>query len=364
MTTKPASPEVQKTPDGNIDPKSKIAKLSAMKESIVPFAESSKHPILNSDESRFCVFPINHPDLWSMYKTAVASFWTVEEVTFKSDKDEFDALNANERHFLKTILAFFAQSDGIVMENLSVNFANEVNSAEARNFYAFQEAIEAIHNEMYSLLIETFISDSVEKKEIFNALENFPTIRKKADWALKWLSNNGSHFAQRLAAFSMVEGVFFSGSFAAIFWIKQRNILHALTFSNELISRDEGLHTDFACLLFQKICPKPTPEEKEIVIQMMKEAVDIESHFFSDALPVSLIGMNVKLMVQYIKFVADRLLVELIGTKYYQVENPFTFMENISLEGKTNFFEKKVGEYQKMNVKSGGTSEFQLDADF
>jgi len=347
-----------------LEPNTKELKVDKDTRSNAPFVHCNYHPILTKSDSRYCVFPIEHPDLWHMYKKAVASFWTVEEIEFKDDCKEFNNLNPNERHFLKTILAFFAQSDGIVMENLAVNFSSEVNSAEARNFYAFQEAIEAIHNETYSLLIESLVTDMEERNEMFNALENFDTIKKKADWARKWI-NSDCPFAQRLCAFSMVEGVFFSGSFAAIYWIKQKKgILNALTFSNELISRDEGLHTDFACMLFKKVCPNPTTAEMGIVKQMMREAVEIESDFFQYALPCSLIGMNEKLMVQYVKFVADRLLKELIGVKIYEVENPFSFMDNIALEGKTNFFERRVGEYQKMGVAVASSNTFDINADF
>jgi len=331
------------------------------------FKYTLDHPLLVEDESRFCIFPIHDADIWAMYKKAVASFWTAEEIDFKNEHEEFIKLNAGEQHFIKQVLAFFAASDGIVNENLVQNFYNEVQMSEARNFYAFQTAMEAIHGEVYSLLIDTYVKDSEEKHKMFNALDNYPTIRQKADWALKWMVNKKAPLALRLCAFSIVEGIFFSGSFAAIFWLKdqgQRIKLHALTFSNEMISRDEGLHTDFACLLFRKLCPSPTEEEQNVIIEMVKEAVEIEKEFFTGALPVNLIGMNCKQMCTYIEFVSDRLLKDLIGRKYFNVTNPFQFMENISMEGKTNFFERRVGEYQKMDVTQGRDSKFDLDADF
>jgi len=358
------APKVQKNGHENGSNAAKVSKPNSTENDDRPFASSLSHPLLEENEARFCVFPIQDNDIWQMYKKAVASFWTVEEVEFNDEHKRFAELKPAEQHFIKQVLAFFAHSDGIVNENLVQNFYNEVQMPEARCFYAFQIAIETIHEEMYSLLIDTYVKESEEKQKMFKALDNFPAIRMKADWALKWMANKDAMFAQRIAAFAIVEGVFFSGSFAAIFWLKTRCQLNGLTFSNELISRDEGLHTDFASLLFRKLTPRPTPQECQIIIDMMDEAVKIESNFFTDALPVSLIGMNVDLMCQYIKFVADRLLVDLIGKKHYQVKNPFDFMENISMEGKTNFFERRVGEYQRMDVKEGRDSTFNLDANF
>ncbi|MEN2498481.1 MAG: hypothetical protein MHMPM18_002770 [Marteilia pararefringens] len=300
-----------------------------------------------------------------MYKKAVACFWTTDELQFNNEKHDFNTyLNKDEQRFIKHILAFFAQSDGIVIENLVENFCKEIQISEARSFYTFQAAIETIHGEAYSLLIENYVESAEEKSSLFAALQHYPAIKKKADWALKWIGDKSSAFAQRIAAFSMVEGIFFSGSFAALYWIRQKGILHALTFSNELIARDEGMHTEFAAMLFNEICPNPTAEEKEIIKQMAREAFDIETQFFESALPVSLIGMNFTLMCQYIKYVTDKLLLQLINEKLFKVENPFDFMENISLEGKTNFFERRVSEYQKMNVLSGGTTDFKTDETF
>merc|ERR1719221_694046 len=296
-----------------------------------------------------------------MYKKHVASFWTAEEIDLHDDHADWARLNAKEQHFIKYVLAFFAASDGIVLENLCSHFINDVKLPEARCFYAFQAAMENIHSETYSLLIDTYIKSDSEKNELFNAMDNIPCIQKKADWAMKWM-NLDCAFAQRLVAFACVEGIFFSGSFCALFWLKKRGLMPGLTFSNELISRDEGLHTDFACLLFKHLVNKPS---KEKVLEIVKDAVEIECEFLTDALPVALIGMNNELMTQYIKFVADRLLMELDCDKCYNAVNPFDFMEIISLEGKTNFFEKRVGEYQKMGVMgSKEDNKFTLDADF
>lgn len=319
-------------------------------------------PLLKENPRRFVIFPIEYPDIWEKYKKAEASFWTTEEVDLSQDLNHWDKLSDNERHFISHVLAFFAASDGIVNENLVERFSQEVQVTEARCFYGFQIAIENIHSEMYSMLIETYISDPKQKEFLFNAVETLPCVRKKADWALKWISSKTSTFGERLVAFAAVEGIFFSGSFAAIFWLKKRGLMPGLTFSNELISRDEGLHCDFACLLFSHLVQKPS---KQRVTGIIKDAVVIEQEFLSDALPVSLIGMNCNLMCQYIEFVADRLLTELGCEKIYNVTNPFDFMTIISTEGKTNFFEKKVGEYQKVGVTGNGEDNvFTTDADF
>lgn len=319
-------------------------------------------PLLKENPRRFVIFPIEYPDIWEKYKRAEASFWTTEEVDLSQDLNHWDKLTENEKHFISHILAFFAASDGIVNENLVERFSQEVQVTEARCFYGFQIAIENIHSEMYSMLIETYIRDPKQKEFLFNAVETLPCVRKKADWALKWISSKTSTFGERLVAFAAVEGIFFSGSFASIFWLKKRGLMPGLTFSNELISRDEGLHCDFACLLFSHLVQKPS---KQRVTSIIKDAVVIEQEFLSDALPVSLIGMNCNLMCQYIEFVADRLLTELQCEKIYNVTNPFDFMTIISTEGKTNFFEKKVGEYQKVGVTGNGEDNvFTTDADF
>ncbi len=297
-----------------------------------------------------------------MYKKAQASFWTAEEIDLASDLEDYKSLNKNERHFISHILAFFAASDGIVNENLAANFATEVQIPEARCFYGFQIAIENIHSETYSLLIDTYVRDSQEKNHLLNAIETVPCVQKKADWALQWCERDYASFAERCVAFAAVEGIFFSGSFCAIFWLKKRGLMPGLCFSNELISRDEGLHCDFACLLYRQIVNK-LPEER--IVEIITNAVDIEKEFISDALPVELIGMNSKLMCKYIEFCADRLLVALGCSKHYNASNPFEWMEMISLQGKTNFFEKRVGEYAKSGVGVDSSQQvFDLDADF
>ena len=303
-------------------------------------------PLLETSVNRFCTFPIKYHDIWEMYKKAFASFWSAEELDLGDDQRHWESLNNDERHFISQVLAFFASSDGIVLENLGVRFMNEVQIPEARAFYGYQIMIENVHNESYSLLIDTYIKDPNEKMRLFNAITTVPIIKKKADWALTWISSK-STFAERLIAFACVEGIFFSGSFCAIFWLKKRGIMPGLTFSNELISRDEGLHRDFACLLYKHINNKPT---NEIIIAIIRSAVDIEKEFVSSALPVELIGMNSSLMSEYIEFVADHLLSSLGVAKIYNTTNPFDWMELISLQGKTNFFEKRVGEYQKAGV--------------
>lgn len=317
-------------------------------------------PLLAENKDRFVLFPIKHKDIWEMYKKAEASFWTAEEIDLASDTTDWNnKLNDNERHFIKHVLAFFAASDGIVNENLAVNFLNEVQSPEARCFYGFQIMMENIHSETYSLLIDTYIKDPIERDKLLHAIDTVPCVGKKADWALRWI-NNGN-FAERLIAFAAVEGIFFSGSFCSIFWLKKRGLMPGLSFSNELISRDEGLHCDFACLLYTQHVKNQLPVEK--VTQIITDAVTIEKEFVSDAIPVKLIGMNSDLMCQYIEFVADRLLQALGCPKFYNAANPFDFMEMISLQGKTNFFEKRVAEYQKAGVM-GENNVFKLDEDF
>ncbi|MCL7986639.1 ribonucleoside-diphosphate reductase small subunit [Sphingobacterium sp. lm-10] len=320
-------------------------------------------PILQENKDRFVVFPIHHDDIWQFYKNAEASFWTVEEVDLSPDMNDWqDKLNTDERYFISHVLAFFAASDGIVNENLAVNFIQEVQYPEARCFYGFQIMIENIHSEMYSLLIDTYIKDAQEKDHLLRAIDTIPCVGKKADWALRWIESNS--FAERLIAFAAVEGIFFSGSFCSIFWLKKRGLMPGLTFSNELISRDEGLHCDFACLLYTRHLLHKLQEEtvEEIII----DAVAIEKEFVTDALPVRLIGMNAELMCQYIEFVADRLLVALGCKKVWNAINPFDFMELISLQGKTNFFERRVGEYQKTGVVQGAkwNNDFSLDEEF
>ena len=318
-------------------------------------------PILKENKNRFVLFPIQYPLIWKMYKKAEASFWTVEEVDLAEDIKHWGKLTDNERKFIIQVLGFFAASDGIVMENLASKFMLDVQIPEARSFYGFQIAIENIHSEMYSTLIETYIKDKKLKQKVFNSIETSDPIKKKAKWALKWI-NNKNIFAERLIAFAVVEGIFFSGSFCSIFWLKKRGLMPGLTFSNELISRDEGLHTDFACLIYGMLKYKLDIKR---VYEIVLEAVDIEKEFITEALPCDLIGMNKKLMSQYIEYVADRLLVSLGYKKLYKVKNPFDFMNMISLEGKTNFFEKRVGEYSKSGVDSPSENRiFTLDADF
>jgi ribonucleoside-diphosphate reductase beta chain len=319
-------------------------------------------PILAENKDRFVLFPIQHDDIWSFYKKAEASFWTAEEIDLSPDLIDWEnKLNDNERHFVKHILAFFAASDGIVNENLAENFLAEVQYTEAKFFYGFQVAIENIHSETYSLLIDTYIKDTAEKNYLFNAIDTLDCVRKKADWALRWI-DKGS-FAERLIAFAAVEGIFFSGSFCSIFWLKKRGLMPGLSFSNELISRDEGLHCDFACLLYNNHLVNKLPQQQ--VVDIILDAVEIEKEFILDALPVKLIGMNSDLMSQYIEFVADRLLVELNCPKQFNVSNPFDFMDMISIQGKTNFFEKRVAEYQKAGVMNGKDNHtFSVDDDF
>ncbi|KAH7083898.1 ribonucleoside-diphosphate reductase-like protein subunit M2 [Paraphoma chrysanthemicola] len=321
--------------------------------------EEAHEPLLQENPGRFVLFPIKYHDVWQMYKKAEASFWTAEEIDLSKDLHDWNKrLNDDERFFISHVLAFFAASDGIVNENLVERFSGEVQIPEARCFYGFQIMMENVHSETYSLLIDTYISEPKQRAYLFNAIDNIPCIRKKADWALKWISDKNSTFANRLVAFAAVEGIFFSGSFASIFWLKKRGLMPGLTFSNELISRDEGMHTDFACLLFSLLNTRPS---KDAVQAIITEAVAIEKEFLTDALPCALLGMNSALMCQYIEFVADRLLLSLGNNKYYNATNPFDFMENISLAGKTNFFEKRVGDYQKAGVMASTKKHEQND---
>ena len=307
-----------------------------------------KEHILTENPSRFVIFPLKYHDIWEMYKTEEMSFWTSEEIDLAQDMTDWDEkLNDNERHYIKNVLAFFAASDGIVNENLAENFLKEVQYPEAKSFYGFQIAMENVHSETYSLLIDTYIRDNDEKDRLFNAIDTVPSVQKKAQWALKWIDSDS--FAERLIAFAAVEGIFFSGSFCAIFWLKKRGLMPGLSFSNELISRDEALHCQFACLLHNKYIQNKVTEER--IKEIICDAVEIEKEFISDSLPVSLIGMNEKLMSQYIEFVADFWLVELGCTKVFNSENPFDFMEMLSLQGKVNFFEKRNGDYQKVSDK-------------
>lgn len=316
--------------------------------------------LLKENKDRFVILPINYPRIWEMYKKHEASFWTAEEIDLSDDLKHWENLNSGEKHFISHILAFFAASDGIVNENLAVNFMSEVQVPEARCFYGFQIMMENIHSETYALLIDTYVKDPAEKDRLFHAIDTVPAVQKKAEWALKWI-NNGT-FAQRLVAFAAVEGIFFSGSFCSIFWLKKRGLMPGLTFSNELISRDEGMHCEFACLLYSMLSQKLSKQE---ATQIITDAVEIEKEFVTDALPVNLIGMNAKLMSQYIEFVADRWLMELGYDRVYNATNPFDFMEMISLQGKTNFFEKRVGDYQKSGVLNITESKaFTLDDDF
>jgi ribonucleoside-diphosphate reductase beta chain len=327
-------------------------------------SKASLEPLLRENKNRFVLFPIQYNDIWQMYKKAEASFWTAEEIDLGQDVKDWENLNSGEKHFISHVLAFFAASDGIVNENLAANFLHEVQFPEAKCFYGFQIMMENIHSETYSLLIDTYIKDGREKDKLFNALETVPCVGKKGEWALRYIESES--FAERLIAFAAVEGIFFSGSFCSIFWLKKRGLMPGLTFSNELISRDEGLHCDFACLLYNSYLQNKLTEEQ--VHGIIRDAVAIEQEFIIDALPAALIGMNSKLMSQYIEFVADRLLVALGHNKIYNATNPFDFMEMISLQGKTNFFEKRVAEYQKAGVMNSVNEKegpkFTLDEDF
>ncbi|WP_353168435.1 ribonucleotide-diphosphate reductase subunit beta [Flavobacterium sp.] len=309
-------------------------------------------PILQENKNRFVIFPIKHHDIWEWYKKMEASFWTAEEIDLSQDLNDWNnKLSPDEKYFIKHILAFFAASDGIVNENLAENFVNEVQYAEAKFFYGFQIMMENIHSETYSLLIDTYVKDEAEKNDLFNALDVFPAIKKKADWALKWIESDS--FAERLIAFAAVEGIFFSGAFCSIYWLKKRGLMPGLTFSNELISRDEGVHCDFAVHLHNHHLVNKVSKDR--IRTIIVDALTIEREFITESLPVSLIGMNAGLMTQYLEFVADRLLVELGCDREYNTSNPFDFMDMISLQGKTNFFEKKVAEYQKAGVMNTDT---------
>ena len=320
-------------------------------------SNSRKEMLLTENENRYVMFPIVDDDIWKMYKKQMDCFWRAEEIDLSKDIKHWPTLTDNEQYFIKHILAFFAASDGIVIENLGQRFLSEVQLAEARAAYGFQLMMENIHSETYSLLIDTLVKEEREKTKLFEAINNFPCIKKKADWSIKWINDNRSSFATRLIAFACVEGIFFSGSFCSIYWLKKRGLMPGLTFSNELISRDEGMHTDFAVLLFSKLEKKP---KKSKILDILKDAVKIEKEFICEALPCKLIGMNAKLMSEYIEFVADRLLVQLGCNKHYKTANPFDFMEMISMEGKTNFFEKRVGDY---SLSSGKKTEeaFSMD---
>jgi ribonucleoside-diphosphate reductase beta chain len=324
---------------------------------------SQIEPILQENKNRFVIFPIKHQDIWEWYKKMEASFWTAEEIDLSQDLNDWNnKLNDDEKYFVKHILAFFAASDGIVNENLAENFVNEVQYAEAKFFYGFQIMMENIHSETYSLLIDTYVKDEAEKTQLFTAIDVFPAIKKKADWALKWIESDS--FAERLIAFAAVEGIFFSGSFCSIFWLKKRGLMPGLTFSNELISRDEGVHCDFAVHLHNHHLINKVPKER--IREILVDALDIEREFITESIPVSLIGMNATLMTQYLEFVTDRLLVELGCDREYNTANPFDFMDMISLQGKTNFFEKKVAEYQKAGVMNtdSDAQKISFDADF
>ena len=324
---------------------------------------SNKEILLSEEEKRYVIFPVQQEPIWQMYKKAVSSFWTPEEIDLSKDMDDYTKLKDEEQHFIKNVLAFFAASDGIVNENLVERFCNEVQVLEAKFFYGFQVAIENIHSETYSLLIDTYIKDTLEKDRLLNAIETIPSVKKKADWALKWISDDTSSFGKRVIAFAAVEGIFFSGSFCSIFWLKKRGLMPGLSFSNELISRDEGLHTEFAVLMYSMLKEKP---DETTVKEIIQEAVEIEKEFITESLPCSLIGMNKNLMSQYIEYVADRLLQMLKIGPVYKTQNPFEWMELISVQGKTNFFEKRVGEYaNKANPnKDVEVKEFSMDADF
>ncbi len=323
-------------------------------------SKNTSELLLTPDDNRFVMFPIKCDDIWKMYKKQVDCFWRAEEIDLSKDLTHWETLNADEKYFVSMILAFFAASDGIVLENLASRFMNDVQLAEARAFYGFQIAMENIHSETYSLLIETYIKDKEEKHKFFNAISNYPCIKKKSDWAQKWIHDNRSSFATRLVAFACVEGIFFSGAFCSIYWLKKRGLMPGLTFSNELISRDEALHCEFAVLLYSKLQKKI---DKARIHEIIKEAVEIETEFICEALPCKLIGMNSELMTQYIKFVADRLSLQLGYKKIYNVSNPFDFMELISLESKTNFFEKRNDSYALAN-KTSDDNVFEFTEDF
>jgi ribonucleoside-diphosphate reductase subunit M2 len=332
---------------------------------MVNAALDAEEPLLMPNEDRFTLFPMKYPRIWEYYKKAEASFWTAEEIDLTYDYRDWITLNENEQHFITHVLAFFAASDGIVLENLCVRFMKEIQVPEARAFYAFQQSIENIHSETYALLLETYVKDPIQKRNLFRAIHTIPTVKKKADWAMKWIESSSARFAERLVGFACVEGIFFSGSFCAIFWLKKRGLMKGLTFSNELISRDEGLHCDFACELYSELKHKLSEEELH---EIVSNAVAIEKEFVCDALSCALVGMNADLMSDYVEFVADRLLVQLGASKYYNAQNPFDWMETISLQGKANFFEHRVDQYQKAGVMNNNADaqhfEFRTDCDF
>ena len=323
-------------------------------------SKTIQEPLLSPDDNRFVMFPIQHQDIWEMYKKQVDCFWRAEEIDLSKDLTHWETLSDDEKHFVSMILAFFAASDGIVLENLAVRFMSDVQLSEARAFYGFQIAMENIHSQTYSLLIETYIKNEEEKMRLFRAIDNFPCIKKKSDWAQKWIKDNRSNFATRLVAFACVEGIFFSGAFCSIYWLKKRGLMPGLTFSNELISRDEALHCEFAIMLYSKLLKKMS---KAKIHELVKEAVEIETEFICEALPCRLIGMNSKMMTQYIQFVADRLCLQLGYDKIYDVANPFDFMELISLEAKSNFFEKRVDSYALAD-KTVSEETFNFNEDF
>ena len=323
---------------------------------------NSDEPLLSEEEKRYVIFPINHDEIWKMYKKAEANFWTTEELDLSKDLKDFNnKLNDNEKYFVENVLAFFAASDGIVNENLVERFMQEVQPLEAKFFYGFQVLMENIHSETYSLLIDTYVKDTNKKTTLLNAIDNIPSIKKKADWCMKWINDKNSSFGTRVIAFAAVEGIFFSGSFCSVFWLKKRGLMPGLCHSNELISRDEGMHTEFAVLMYSMLKDKPS---KDIVIEIIKEAVELEKEFITESLPCSLIGMNMDLMKQYIEYVADRLLLMLGLEKIYNSTNPFDWMELISIQGKTNFFEKRVGEYSNIANSKKEDNVFELDDDF
>jgi ribonucleotide reductase beta subunit family protein with ferritin-like domain len=343
-------------------PKQEPSALNLAEVNSIELPKVTDEPLLMENPGRFVLFPIQHQDVFDMGKKAVSVFWTVEELDLTKDTKDWEKLDANTKHFIKHVLGFFAASDGILMENLSLNFQNEVQWPEAKYFYANQNFMESIHSEMYSLLIDTYVEDRAEKQHLLEASSTIPAIQKKAEWAMQWLNAKEADFATRLVAFAVVEGIFFSGAFCSIFWLKKSGLMPGLTTSNEFIARDEGMHTDFACLLYSKIKHKLA---KAKVTKIIKEAVKIEKNFITKALPCELIGMNAVLMSQYIEFVADRLVVQLGYPKIFNVANPFDFMERISLEGKDNFFEKRNANYAKAGVgKTAAEMSFSTEEDF
>ncbi len=363
-----ASPKLAGKPHGREEANDHYAEVKAANNTTVvpsafqPLENLEDEPLLCDNPNRFVLFPIKYPDIWQKYKEAEASIWTVSDIDLSADMKDWEGLTNDERHFIKHVLAFFAASDGIVVENLAARFMNDVKVPEARCFYGFQIAIENIHSETYSVLLDTYIRDAQEKADLFNAIATVPCIKSKAEWAVKWITSATS-FAERLLAFAAVEGIFFSGSFCAIFWLKKRGLMPGLTFSNEYISRDEGVHRDFACMLYRDHLTHKLSKER--VEEIVLSAVEMEKDFICGALPVRLIGMNSDLMAQYIEFVADHLLFSLGHDKHFNVPNPFDFMDMISLQGKTNFFEKRVGDYQKAGVMaSEGHKVFTTEADF